>query len=84
MGFGPPQSSNKGPSGPFFVKGVLLDRDVNLSQHHWAAARQARLLEEVVDLARVHEAVAAGHDEGDPPPAGADDGRQLVLQGSKL
>jgi hypothetical protein len=84
VGFGPPQSSNKGPSGPFFVKGVLLDRDVNLSQHHWAAARQARLLEEVVDLARVHEAVATGDDEGDPPPAMADDGGQLVFERPEL
>ena len=35
-------------------------------------------------LACLYEAVAAGDDEGDPPPAGAGDRRQLVLQGTKL
>ncbi len=35
-------------------------------------------------LARVHKAVAAGDDEGDPSPAGANDGGQLVLQGAEL
>ena len=42
------------------------------------------MLEEVVDLVRVHKAVAAGDDEGDPPPAVADDGRQLMFQGAEL
>ena len=35
-------------------------------------------------LARVHEAVAAGDDEGDASPAIGDDGRQLVLQATEL
>jgi hypothetical protein len=42
------------------------------------------LLEEVVDFRSIGKAVAAGDDEGDPPPASADDGGQLVLQGAKL
>jgi hypothetical protein len=42
------------------------------------------LFEEVFDLDRLHEAVAAGDDESNPSPAMGDDGRQLVLQGAEL
>jgi len=35
-------------------------------------------------LARVHEAVAAGDDQRDSPPAMGDDGGQLVLQRAEL
>jgi hypothetical protein len=45
---------------------------------------RAFLLEEVVDFVCLHTAAAAGDDEGDPPPAGADYGRQLVLQRTDL
>jgi hypothetical protein len=47
-------------------------------------SRWALLLEEVVDLVRVREAITTGDDEGDPPPAMADDGRQFVLQRTNL
>jgi hypothetical protein len=37
-----------------------------------------------IDCYGVHEAVAAGDNEGDPPPAIGDDGRQLVLERAEL
>jgi hypothetical protein len=47
-------------------------------------AGRALLLKEIVDLDGLHKAVASGDDEGDPPPAGADDGRDFVLQRAEL
>jgi hypothetical protein len=46
--------------------------------------RIAETSHEVVDFESVHKAVAAGDDEGDPPPGVADDGRQLVFEGAEL
>jgi hypothetical protein len=45
---------------------------------------RAFLFKEVVDFQCLREAIAAGDDEGDPPPAMADDGGQLVLQRANL
>jgi hypothetical protein len=39
---------------------------------------------DVVDLVDVHKAVTRGDDEGDPSPAGADDGWDLVFQEAEL
>jgi hypothetical protein len=61
-----------------------LHRYAQLLQSHVQLADRALMLEEVVDLVRVHKAVASGDDEGDPPPTGADDGGQLVLQATEL
>jgi hypothetical protein len=61
-----------------------LNRDAHRLQLHVETPGRAFLLEEVVDLDGFHETVAAGDDEGDPPPAEAGDGRQLVLQGAEL
>ena len=55
------------------------DLQPDLAQLHVQPPGRTLLLEEVVDLGRLHKEVAAGDDEGDTPPAGVDDGWELVL-----
>lgn len=70
---------------PRFVNHPLpLDLQPQLAQLYVQPPGRTFLPEQVADLGRLHKAVTAGDDEGDAPPAGADDGRELVLQGAKL
>jgi hypothetical protein len=63
---------------------LAFDRDAQLFEFNIKLANLAFLPEEAVDLLGLHEAVASGDNEGNPPPASADYGRQLVFQGAEL
>jgi hypothetical protein len=67
-----------------FLKAVELDPDLANTVNTHRMELLCYKPFEVVDFEGFHEAVAAGDDESDAPPAIGDDGGQFVLQAAEL